>query len=1248
MQIKAQRQAFSIALIYIIVAAAWILCSDVLVGKMIRNPDDRLHLSMLKGWLFVAVTGGCLFLVLRRVLRRWEQEVERRRLAEAGQREVAEKLRLKEEQLRLVIEGSADGLWDWDLRSGIVDLSPRYWELSGYPAGEAVGNLEFLKKLVHPEDWPAVQAAVNELLTGKAAHSVIEYRIITLAGAEKWVWGRGKVVARDANGRPLRMAGTVSDITLRKHAELALRESQALYRSLVTQLPIGIFQKDQVGRYVLVNPAFCRLRGRAATDFLGKTPQAVAAATAGAQADSAELVAKYAAAGEDHHRLIMANGTPIEVDEEYTLADGRKHFEHTIKLPVVEPGGKVIGTQGVVFDITERKRAEEALRLSQERYVLTERAVNDGLWDWNLLTDDDFFSPRWKAIVGYQDDELPNLKAFFLNLVHPDDLPVVQAVTRDHLTAGKPYHLEYRLRHKDGSYRWVFSRGEAVRDAAGRPMRMFGAVTDITERKQAEAALRDSEAKYRNLFTSSRDAIMTLDPADNGRFTSGNPATLAFFGAADEAEFCARNPLNLSPPQQSDGRVSSEKAKEMMTIALDVGSHLFEWTHRRLNGEVFPAEVRLHRMELDGKMLLQATVRDITERKQMEAEIRRVSQWLFHTQRISRVGGWTINLVTGAVWISPEAARIYGISPADSLNLAAIQAFPLPQYRALLDAAMGDLVAGRAAYDLEFQIVRGSDHAIVDIHSVAEYHPEETLVLGVIEDVTGRKLVEASQAQLATVVEQCAETIVVTDLQGVIIYANPAFEKTTGYTRAEALGQHTRLLKSGQQPAAFYREMWAALKRGEVWHGHFINRRKDRTLYEEDATITPVRNAAGTIVSYAAVKRDVTREVQLEDQLRQSQKLEGIGQLAGGVAHDFNNILSSLIMQTELVELTVQLSADAVEGLRQIRADANRAADLTRQLLLFSRRQVMQSRDLDLNDVVMNLVKMLRRIIGEDVHLQLNLHSQPLLTHADAGMLDQVLMNLAVNARDAMPQGGQLRIDTAEKLIDASIAGLYPDAAPGRYVCLRVSDTGGGILPDVMPHIFEPFFTTKAAGKGTGLGLATVFGIVKQHCGWIKLDNQPGRGVTFEVFIPAIDAVAADPGNVAPVVTLRGGTETILLVEDELSVRAPARIILKRQGYQVLEAEHGVEALGLWRQQHENIALLLTDLVMPGGLSGQELARQLVADQPKLRVIYMSGYSPEIAGRELKLKPGENYIQKPFTTNQLLLIVRQCLDVSHA
>jgi PAS domain S-box-containing protein len=511
-------------------------------------------------------------------------------------------------------------------------------------------------------------------------------------------------------------------------------------------------------------------------------------------------------------------------------------------------------------------------------------------------------------------------------------------------------------------------------------------------------------------------------------------------------------------------------------------------------------------------------------------------------------------------------------------------------------------------------------------------------------DITERKRAEESLTRLATAVEQSAESIVMTDPNGTIVYVNRAFEKATGYVRAEAIGQNARILKSGKQDAAYYRQMWAVLKRGEVWSGHFINRRKDGTFFEEEATISPIRDTAGKIVNYVAAKRDVTREVQLEAQFRQSQKMEAIGLLAGGISHDFNNILAVMQMQLDLLRADRRLVPDQAESAEEIAKSIQRAADLTRQLLLFSRKQTPRLVDLDLNEAVYNVTKMLRRLVGENIQVQFNFSAQQLLIHADGGMLDQVFINLAVNARDAMPRGGQLTIETAAVELDEAAASRLPGARPGSFTCVAVSDTGCGIAPEVLSHIFEPFFTTKEVGKGTGLGLATVFGIVQQHRGWVQVQSELGQGATFKIYLPRLltptdsNLVGARP---LPLVT---GHETILLVEDEAAVRRSVRSTLTRLGYTVLDVSTGAEALAVWERRREEIRLLLADLVMPGGMNGKELAEALARRDPKLKIIFLSGYSTEVAGKDLMLTEGVNFLPKPFEAYKLARTIRNCLD----
>ncbi len=505
----------------------------------------------------------------------------------------------------------------------------------------------------------------------------------------------------------------------------------------------------------------------------------------------------------------------------------------------------------------------------------------------------------------------------------------------------------------------------------------------------------------------------------------------------------------------------------------------------------------------------------------------------------------------------------------------------------------------------------------------------------------------ASEERFRELAETIQEVFWITDpAKNQMLYISPAYERIWGRT-CQSLYDDPASWAHAIHPEDRHRVLHASATQqveGTYDEEYRIIRPDMQIRWIRDKAF-PVRNAAGEVERVVGVARDNTERRQMADQLRQSQKMEAIGQLVGGVAHDFNNILGAIMLQSELIITVENTPPEVRDGLHQIHSAAERAANLIRQLLMFSRKQVIQARELDLNEAVTSLAKMLQRIIGEDIQLQLHLHPLPLITRADASMLDQILMNLAVNARDAMPGGGHLVVETDEKNVDENLARLHPDAVPGRYVCLSVSDTGTGISPENMARIFEPFFTTKEPGKGTGIGLATVFGIAKQHGGFIKVESEVGNGTKFEIFLPASKA---SPEALALLAQSkpRGGSETILLVEDDQAVCSLVRATLERRGYRVLEAANGVEALKLWEKHSGTVALLLSDLVLPAGMSGQELAGRLQQDKPHLKVIFTSGYSAEIAGRQLKLRNGENFVPKPFPPDQLLETVRRCLDTN--
>ena len=391
--------------------------------------------------------------------------------------------------------------------------------------------------------------------------------------------------------------------------------------------------------------------------------------------------------------------------------------------------------------------------------------------------------------------------------------------------------------------------------------------------------------------------------------------------------------------------------------------------------------------------------------------------------------------------------------------------------------------------------------------------------------------------------------------------------------------------------------------------------------------------------------QDITDQLRLEAQLRQAQKMESIGQLAAGVAHDFNNMLTVIQGHSGMMLSKANLPPELLDCAQAIYFAAERAAALTRQLLMFSRKNVMQPKPLDLRAVVSNLSKMLKRVLGETVTLEFHPPTDLPLVQADTGMIEQVILNLVVNARDAMPQGGTLTISTNPVEMNDAYVQTHPEARLGAFVCLRVSDSGCGMDAATMARIFEPFFTTKEIGKGTGLGLATVYGIVKQHDGWIEVSSEVGKGSAFNVFLPASSEPVKAPPPESPVTAaVRGGQETILVVEDEPVLRDMAHLILQDCGYRILEAGSGAEALQIWQRHANTIDLMLTDVVMPGGMSGRELAVKLLATHPRLKIIFTSGYNVEETNTDFFRRGGAAFLQKPYTRIDLARAVREVLD----
>ena len=519
-------------------------------------------------------------------------------------------------------------------------------------------------------------------------------------------------------------------------------------------------------------------------------------------------------------------------------------------------------------------------------------------------------------------------------------------------------------------------------------------------------------------------------------------------------------------------------------------------------------------------------------------------------------------------------------------------------------------------------------------------------IFGISTDITEERSARLQLSLLSEAIHQTEDAVVVTDTEGVIQYVNPAFERTTGYGTEEAIGQKPSVLKSGRHTDTFYKNLWETITSGECWSGHFVNKRADGALYEEDATISPVKNDSGEITHFVGVKRDVTLELEMETKLRQASKMQAIGRFAGGIAHDFNNVLTAILGYGGMLLSATPEDDPNRKKIEEIIKAGKRAEALTKQLLAFSKRQVIKKTKLDINQVLEDMKGLLLPIAGKEATLELQLGKKLPPAFADLTQVEQVILNLVINAKDALEgkEGGRVVVGTSQLHLDNVFSDGNFVAYPGQYVKIRVEDNGMGMDKNTLSRIFEPFFSTKGS-KGTGMGLSSVYGIVKQHKGYILVSSGIGEGTAFEVHLPAmashVDTVGS--GKVKKVgETFQQGEGRVLIVEDEDAVLSLAASILSFAGYELETVPSAEEAIKVFKGLNGEIDLLLTDVILDG-MDGLELADRLRKWKPDLRVLFMSGYVGKVV-EKIDLKHPDNYfIAKPFTMESLTLAVGEAI-----
>ncbi len=1056
-----------------------------------------------------------------------------------------------------------------------------------------------------------------------------------------------------------------------------VRQAEENYRSIFENAVEGIFQSTPEGRFITVNPAMARILG------YDSPAEMIAKIT-----DVTHQLYVHPESRAEAARLERERGILQGFEFEAYRKDGEKIWLSLNRRFVRDENGTELYREGSVEDITERKRAEdERAQLAAEIETQRQRldniisSVPGVVWEaWGRPDEAtqriDFVSDYVETMLGYTVEEWLATPNFWLTIVHPDDKEEAARVAGARFASGQGGTQQFRWIARDGHVVWIESTFIVMKDDDGRPAGLRGVTTDISERKRAETErllifeiiqgvittpnldelfklIHRSISKLvyaENCFVALHDETTNLIHFDYwvDKFDPVPPPHPLRKGFASYV-LRTNQPLLLTEELKSRMYGSGEVEKSGRSSASWLGVPLR--TPSQAIGVLVIQHYENANVYTERDLEFLSSVGDqialAIERKRAEEALRESEERYRDLVENSHEIICTHDLDGKILSVNRATLQILGYEPSDFVNKKNIQDILAPEVRDQFDDYMKEILEKRATSNLMLVQTRSGERRVLEYYNSLRTEGVATpIVRAIARDITERKRAEEalreSEERYRDLVENAHDIIFSHDLKGNYTSVNRAGEQITGYTHQECLTLNIADTIAPEHVGKA-REMLAKKLAGEKVTAYEVEllAKDGKRIAVEVNTKLILQDSVP--VGVQGIARDVTVRKQLEDQLRQSQKMEAIGKLAGGVAHDFNNLLTAINGYSSLALQRIEDTDPIKSYLEEIKKAGDRAANLTRQLLAFGRKQILQPLAVNLNDIVTDMNKMLRRLIGEDIELTAKLDPALKKIKADPGQIEQVLVNLVVNARDAMPQGGNLTIETASVELDPEYASTHVSIHTGPYVVLAVSDTGTGMDEEVRRHIFEPFFTTKEKGKGTGLGLSTVHGIVNQSGGSIWVYSEPNRGTTFKVYLPALDSVPKSSEARAAEASIPKGSETVLLVEDEEVVRGLARRILEEAGYRVLVAQQGEEAIRLCIEDAKEIHLLLTDVVMPGA-GGKEVANRLSSLRPGIKVLFMSGYTDEAIVHHGVLDSDVKFIQKPFSPAALARKVREVLD----
>jgi two-component system, cell cycle sensor histidine kinase and response regulator CckA len=1171
---------------------------------------------------------------------RLEKEIYEREHAENAlfaekERLANEIIRESETRYRTIVDNSFEGIILQDASGKITTWNKAAERIFGITEEEAVSHTstsrEWSTMREDGSPFPGSEhPSMVSLTTGKPCNDVV-MGVKNSSGVVSWININTNPLFADDTSKPSAVVITFSDITELKQAKAAAFNAAKDWQTTFDTISSAIWILDGSQRILRANKAAERLCHQSNGKMIGQQCWQLAHGT------NCPI---------DGCPLLKAKKSLHQETMDLQLGDG--WFQVTVD-PILDPAGKFSGAIHIISDITERKRMEVALRESEDKFkhIFDFSAAGKSI---TMPTGEMEVNQAFCQMLGYSPAEFKNRK--WQDISHPDDIEYTRNEVQP-LLSGEKHSARFikRYLHKNGSIVWGDVNTYLRRNADGKPQYFITTVYDITQRMLTEKALEKSEEEFRGMVETMPVAIYVSVGIEQ-RGTYVNPEFIRLFGYTLEDIPSIELWWPLAYPDEHYRQEISRKWNRKVKQAIETQTPIEPMKVVVTCKDGTKKDISWGYITLGDKNYAYGL--DLTERKQAEEAQQKIAERLSLACRAGGIGIWELDIVNNQLIWDDQMFHLYGIKPDQfSDTYQTWRASVHPDDLRKIEEEFQLTLSGRKDFDTEFRIIR-PDGTIHDIRAfaVAQRDASDRVIklIGTNYNITQRKKADMERMQLLHVLESSLNEIYIFDAASLVFeYVNRAALHNLGYTSDAILTMTPVDLKPEFTETTFRRSLDPLLQgKKEILLFETIHRRHDGSTYPVEVHLQLVKFKdqpafLAVIMDISGRKHDEKERKKLEAQLQQAQKMESVGRLAGGVAHDFNNMLSVILGYGNMILEKTRPDDFFHECAQEILNAGVRSADITRQLLAFARKQTIAPRILDLNDTVTNMLKMLKRLIGEDIELVWQ-PSTVWPVSIDPAQLDQILANLCVNARDAIIGVGKITIETGNTILDEVYCSEHTGFTPGQFVLLSISDNGCGMDKNVMNNLFEPFFTTKELGKGTGLGLATVYGIVKQNNGFINVYSETDKGTTFRIYIPRHSRQGNTSEQQSEEMIPHGKGETILVVEDEASVLRLIAKTLKNLGYAVMTANSSKDAVNLAKEADGKIDLLLTDVIMPE-MNGQDLAKALSALYPGLKCLFMSGYTSTVIASHGVLEEGVRFIQKPFSEANLAIKVKEALGI---